>query len=53
MTAFSMVSFTMFPNSSNPLLRAVEFVNMMPTPTINDSSRAVRMSHIGGILSSM
>ena len=51
-TAFSMVSFTMAPNSSKPFWRADEWVKMMPTPTMNDSSRAVRMSHRGGIFRS-
>ena len=52
MIAFSMVSFTIAPNSSNPFFKAPESVKMMPTPIMNDRTSAVMMSQIGGILRS-
>ena len=53
MITFSMVSFTISPNSSKPFFNPVAPVTIMPTPTMKDSSNAVRMSHTGGIFSSM
>ena len=49
MITFSMVSFTISPNSSKPFFNPLAPVNMIPTPTIKDRSRAVRMSQTGGI----
>ena len=52
MITFMMVSFTISPNSSTPRLSAVDFVTMMPAPTMNESASAVSTSQSGGILSS-
>ena len=52
MMAFSMVSLMISPNSSKPFLRAPEPMKIIPTPSMNDSTRAVIMSQSGGILRS-
>ena len=53
MITFSIVSFTISPNSSNPFLRPLASVKIMPTPMTNESTRAVMISQIGGIFRSM
>ena len=51
MIAFSIVNFTISPNSSNQPLIASALVKMIPKPTTNDNTIAVIISHTGGILS--
>ena len=51
MIAFSIVNFTISPNSSNHTLIDSAFVNMMPKPITNESTMAVIISQTGGILS--
>ena len=48
-----MVSFTISPNSSKPFFKPVAPVKMIPTPITNESTSAVMMSQIGGILRSI